>query len=64
MSDNVFTLHSNYTCPVMIGADAGNTALVALYRLPQTCTEKEVFTSFEFFVSSVRQLKAWVDFIE
>ncbi|HBE6112815.1 TPA: hypothetical protein KMG87_004867 [Escherichia coli] len=48
----------------MIGADAGNTALVALYRLPQTCTEKEVLTSFEFFVSSVRQLKAWVDFIE
>lgn len=50
-------LRLNYTSAVTIGADADNTALVALYRLPQTSTEEEALTGFELFISNVKQLK-------
>ncbi|QUI99361.1 hypothetical protein KCP74_21270 [Salmonella enterica subsp. enterica] len=44
----------NYTCQRRhyIGADADNTALVALIvSLPQTSTEEEALTGFELFIS-------------
>lgn len=50
-------LRLNYASAVTIGADADNTALVALYRLPQTSTEEEALTGFELFISNVKQLK-------
>ncbi|EAT9993304.1 type III secretion system chaperone SigE [Salmonella enterica] len=50
-------LRLNYVSAVTIGADADNTALVALYRLPQTSTEEEALTGFELFISNVKQLK-------
>ncbi|EAP2784685.1 type III secretion system chaperone [Salmonella enterica subsp. arizonae] len=59
LPDDLLTLQHflrlNYTSPVTIGADADNTALVALYRLPQTSTEEEALTGFELFISSVKK---------
>ncbi|VEB61104.1 type III secretion chaperone protein SigE [Salmonella enterica subsp. enterica] len=61
LPDDILTLQHflrlNYTSAVTIGADADNTALVALYRLPQTSTEEEALTGFELFISNVKQLK-------
>ncbi|ECG8590424.1 type III secretion system chaperone [Salmonella enterica subsp. salamae] len=50
-------LRLNYTSPVIIGADADNTALVALYRLPQNSTEEEAITGVELLISKVKQFK-------
>ncbi|ASG87878.1 type III secretion system chaperone [Salmonella enterica subsp. salamae] len=59
--DDILTLQHflrlNYTSSVTIGADADNTALVALYRLPQTCTEEEAIAGFELLISKVKQFK-------
>lgn len=59
--DNMSTLQHvlrlNYTSPVIIGSDADNTALVAVYRLPKTSTEQEVLAGLELFISSVKQFK-------
>lgn len=61
LPDDVLTLQYflrlNYASPIIIGADADNTALVALYRLPQASTEEEALTALELLISNVKQFK-------